>query len=151
MAIDLSVVITRDELSLADLELNEAPYKIARSGLDQGEASMRRITTDSPFVDGRTLISAVVDSRTAQLNIRVRRANNADVKTSLKELKAAFGQFTYTIAIAIDSNVITTMQCEVADYSIGESGKYDDHGFRAYQQMFTATIPYFLTSDEDYL
>ena len=112
--------VTRTELALADLDLNDkTTYGVMAAG--PGAKSWRRQTAESPFMHGRALVGAVLDTEVAPLRIRVKGSTDSVLNTNLNALLRAFEQFTYDLTLTIEG-VTYTWRCEPADYTIGDRG-----------------------------
>lgn len=139
-----SVVITRTELSLSDLELNTSSgddYKVIKNELAGGALGWRRQTVTSPFVEGRALINAVKDVVISPIGIRVTGSTQADLKSKMQALVNAFTQQSYQITETIGGQVWGVYQCEPADIVIGSGSVYHTEQFIAFKQEFRAQIP----------
>lgn len=137
----ISASITRSELLLAPLSL-EVPgqYQIMRSTLGPGAISWRRQTASSPFVHGQVLVNAVKDVATSTLGVRVIGGSASSLWSRIDTLLRAFEQFSFDLTVALDGQTFT-WRCQAADYSVGESGVFQDFHLRSLQQEVQFSIP----------
>ena len=140
--------ITRDELSLPildfgtlDLDADGAGVYIARDGWNIGENSYRRITAESPYINGRTLVHRVADTQTSTLKLRIKGSSQADLYDRMNELAIAFSQFSYTLTINVNGRKWSFL-CETADMSAGDGGSVNDLMLRSNIQYLNFTIPH---------
>ena len=138
--LDIAGFVTRDELSLADLDLNTDTYKIIRGGWGPGGVVWRRQTVQSPFSSGRYLTGRQKDQAVAPLAIRVTGTNEADCLGKVATLVAAFEQFEYQLSMTVET-VTYTWNCECADWTFGEGGALQTFHLRAYKQEVVFEIP----------
>jgi len=146
MANDLPVsyTITRSELSLSTLQLNTTPgnnYRVITDSMGTGDISHRRLTADSPWVPGETLVASVKEQVSMPLGIRVTAASNAALKADMTTVVNAFSQFSYTITVTLDSQTWGVYSCQPADFSIGDSGNYQNLQMITYRQEIYLQIP----------
>lgn len=140
---DLSIAcsVTRTELSEADLSLEDpGKYSIIRDTLGPGAISWRRQTVTSAYVHGAVLVGAVKDTAVAPLGIRVIGSSDSSLMSRMSTLLAAFEQFTYNLSVTLNGQT-WTWKCEPADYSVGDSGVFQDFHLRALQQEVRFSIP----------
>lgn len=130
----LSVWVTRTELGLADLQLNQLPYKV--SDWDPGQQAWRRTWVDSQMVHGRVLLHAAKEVRFGALDLLVAGDTQAGRDTNRTALTNAFSQFDYEVRRDIDGHV-QAWRCEPADWLFGE--RYVEHQ-REFQRV-TLTMP----------
>lgn len=138
--IAISYAITRGELGLADLALQDLAngYEVIEFG--PGSRSWRKETVKSAYVHGETLVSAVMDVQVAPLKMRVRGSTHAIADSRLKTVLDAFSQFVYSIGVVIDG-VTWIWTCQPADISVGESGDINKFQWMAKMFEVTASIP----------
>lgn len=113
--------ITRTSLSLSNLAIATATYDVMvdeGSLLDVGSVTWRRLTADSPYVNGRVLMAAVKDTPTMAVRIDVIGTDLADVQTKVGTLLTAVWQPSYQLSLTFDSATYT-WDCEPADASVG--------------------------------
>lgn len=139
---DVTVTVSRSELSLGSLVLSaDTGYYVSRKGIGPGDVSQRRITVDTPFTSGRTLVHAVKDVVTSPVDVRVVGTSVDQLFSKIDQLTAAFSQFRYSVQIDIEGHVETWV-CEPADYAVGSSGAYDDLMIRSNMQMVKLSVPH---------
>lgn len=139
---DLTITgsVTRTELALADLALNDDTYKIIRGSWGPGEVVWRRQAVSSPYVDGSFLVNATRDQVTTPLGIRVTGSSRTDCMNKVGTLCRAFEQFSYELTITVDGTDFT-YTCDPADYSWGEGGALQTFHIKAYKQEVNFMIP----------
>lgn len=115
-------------------------YEVNVEGLGPGPRTYRRETVTSPFVRGRFLIDAQLDSTTAPLSIWVGGNSAAQLSTRISALIAAFDQLTFTLTVVIDGETYE-WACEPADSVVGDSGTFDFWDLGAFQQVVHLNIP----------
>lgn len=122
--VSLSVLITRFGLSppLNSLELNDDPYTIGAE-MDIGKVTQRRITAESPFVDGEFLTQVTKGQSQGTLQVWVSGSTILQVRANIESLVTAFSQFEYTITTTTD-NAVWSYRCEPADYAVGFENVY---------------------------
>lgn len=113
-----SAYVTRSLLGLGHLDLLTDPYDILIEGLDPGQRSWRRTTAESPFVPGRVLMNAVLDTPTRLIPVDVSGTDLADVQTNVAALIAAFSQMHYQVHITLGTAEYAWV-CEPADLNVG--------------------------------
>lgn len=138
MAMTLSGSITRTELSLSALALNDDNYSIVEWG--PGELTWRRSSVGSPFVDGTYLVNAVKDQMSVSARIRVTGSNKGDCMNKVGTLLRAFEQSSYTLTVIVDGTTFS-YACEPADWSWGEGGQFQKFHNEAYKQEIGLMIP----------
>lgn len=120
----LSVVVTRAELSLSNLELQDPANGYSIYKIGPGAVSWRRETAKAMYAHGGTLVTAVKDLQVFPMGVRVRASSAATKETRLAVLLAAFSQFSYTVITTING-IDYTWVCQPADWSTGEGGEFD--------------------------
>lgn len=115
---DLSVIITRTELSLADLELNAAPYTVVGDGIEPGQTELERHQATSPFVDGTYTISSKRNQPSMVITLDVRGDTTAEINTNVDTLVNAFDQDVFEVAVTIDGQSFR-WRGERADRGVG--------------------------------
>ena len=118
-------------------------YRITRTGLGTGLGAMRRITAQSPWVRGRTLVAAVEDVVTDTLEVRVQGASQVDYEAKKAALVNAFRQDSYTVTVTVEGVSEVWANCEPADVSVGgQGGALDPFELRHFQQVVTMQVPH---------
>lgn len=136
-----SVEVTISREGDTDLVLScDTGYNIARNGIGPGAVSWRRITVQSPFVSGRTLVHAIRDVGEVPIKLRVVGDDAEDVHEKINALLQAVSQFSYTITVDIDG-VVYSWEAEPADWSVGEGGSWQDLHLRSNTQDVSLSIP----------
>lgn len=122
----LSLSVTRSELSLGDLDIIPANgYRVARHGIGPGALTMMRVTAESPFVHGQTLVHAKKNSVDMSLNIKVEGSSTYDALEKLNTLTDAFTQFEYEVYGEVDGYPFNWL-CDCADFEIGDGGQWNE-------------------------
>lgn len=121
----ISATVTRTELSLGDLQLNDGTnFTLTRDGFTPGSKSFRKETVDSPLVAGRYLLHAVADVVVSELKIRCSSTTDAGLAANVTAVVNAFSQFQYTVTVTING-VAWQYLCECADtIAVGDSGAF---------------------------
>ncbi len=123
MAIPVSVLVTRDELALADLQLETPGYcRVVEHG--PGTLQWRTTWVESPFAHGKYPTASVKELVKMPLRVRILGTTQAEMSSRLDELYEAFSQFTYEIAVSLDGTV-HRWTCWTADITPGESGVFN--------------------------
>ena len=108
--------ITRAELGLGNLSLNDASYKMDHPNEGWLESiQWEKHVVTSPFYDGDFLVNAVKKQSSITPRILVFGSSEADVSSKVNTLITAFSQFSYTVVYVKDTLEIT-FQCQPADY-----------------------------------
>lgn len=112
----VTATITRDELSLADLQLNDGDtYKIAGHNLDIGRVTRRREVAKSVFTHGGIEFASVLDMTTLSIGFDVFGSSLSQVRTNMNALIDAFSQKNYTVGLSIEGASFS-YACNAADY-----------------------------------
>lgn len=136
-----SLLVSRDELSLADLQLWAPPtFLLPEGGFAIGAQTHRRETITSPFTPGRFLIGLVPDVQVNRLVVQVRGSSGSDLRSLVGTVLAAFTQTSYTVTSNYDG-LIGSWDCEPADYSVGAEGVVDEFDLSFYEQAVTLLFP----------
>jgi len=136
----LSVHVSRAELALSNLELNDPANGYDVISVGPGSTSWRRETVKSPWVHGETLINAVKDVGIAPLSIRVMGSSAAQKETRLGALLAAFSQFNYVQTVTING-VGYAWACQPADWSVGDDGEFEKFFEMTHRSQVKLSIP----------
>lgn len=101
-----TVVISRTELSLADLTIDSegfGTYLVDKAGLGRvGTTPRETFATAPPWLNGRLRTAVVKDESTLVLTVRVQAASSSALDTAVAALEAAFDQFEYTVTKTVD-------------------------------------------------
>lgn len=111
-----AAVITRTQLSLADLTLSSAPYRILRRDYDPGATSLRRQVATSPYIAGGVVVDAVADIGQGSLTVLTTSTSQANLRSALSTLVAAFTQASWELQVSYDGSVYR-WACNAADYA----------------------------------
>lgn len=117
MALTLSATITRDELGLSDLNINDGVnYKVTTAFMG-GSVAWQRQTVSSPYIDGDVAISRRRPDVTETVEILVYGSGHANLRSNVGTLITAFTQEDYNLAFTFDGN-IRKYDCKCADYTV---------------------------------
>lgn len=138
--IDVSLVVTRDSLSLGTLQL-DAPgtYEIMEFG--PGGRTWRRNRIEGRYQHGGRSVGEVVASATLTGAVRVYGETWAQVRTRAQAMIDAFSQHAYIVVAEIDG-VIDYYACEPADVTIVGGDVWQKHHLMAKMQEYQFTMPY---------
>jgi hypothetical protein len=136
----LSYQVTREELGLGNLELQDPAngYEVVRFG--PGAMAWNRQTVKSPFIHGEVLVGATMGLETAPLTVRVRASTAAALDSRLAVLLAAFSQFAYFAGADINGQPYI-WACQPADWSVGENGEFNKFHVMAKIAEVSLSIP----------
>ena len=138
--LDISGYITRDELSLADLDLNTDTYKIIRDMWGPGVVQMEKQRVASPYINGSFPVSQKKQQVEMPLGIRVTGTGYTDCLNKVNTLLRAFEQFEYELSITVEGTEFKYTS-EAADYSFGDGGMFQTFHMMAYKQEVRFLIP----------
>lgn len=117
--INVSAWVTRTELSLGNLDVNDGANYVLARGITPGAVSWRKQFVESPFYEGRYVVHEVKDAVEMKIPFYVHGATYAAVHANLETLLAAFTeQSTYEVHTVIEG-VDHGWTCERADYEVG--------------------------------
>ena len=137
--IAVACFITRTELALADLNLNDGSnYKVI--GIGPGSLEWNRQYAGSPYVHGEVLVNAVKAQGNLPMSIRCKGTTQSAREANVAALCRALEQFVYNITLTIEG-VTYTWQCDPADYSLDEKGEISKFHRLAKQTVVTAQVP----------
>lgn len=111
------VSVSRGELGLADLDLNDHVNYFVSATVFGGTVSWRRQTVQSPFVEGQFTVGAVRDQVEDKFAIEVKGAGQVELQDNLRTLIDAFSQSTFNLTLQLDAAPYT-YSCEASDYAI---------------------------------
>lgn len=114
----ISLVISRDQLGLDDLELNDHVMSYISSQNFLGAAvQYQRNQIQSPFIDGQITTFRSLQSVQDNLTLEVLGGSHKTMINNLNTIVAAFLQDTYNLRIKFG---VTSIQyaCEAADYTV---------------------------------
>lgn len=109
--------VTRASLSLGNLSLADATYKIRKDAFDPGAVAWRRQWATSPFVHGSIEVNATKDITHGAMTVLVRGASASAIQTSVTTLITAMSQSTFALHVTLDGTD-WAWTCYRADYSV---------------------------------
>ena len=110
--------VTRTELTLADLDLNDMTKFILGQNINVGSVTWRKEAAQSPFIQGRIPVHEVKDAAESSIVVYVLGATHAALNANIKELLDAFTeQYSYILRINVEG-VDNQWECERADYEV---------------------------------
>jgi hypothetical protein len=134
-----SVVVTRKELGLPDLQLEQKnKYYIPDGTFSAGETGHRRVTSDSPMVKGRYPSSVVESERVANIGVHVI-STEANLQADSQVVIDAMSQFRYLLSWQWDG-LSGVWQCEAADWAVGQAGVLDQRFLELHTQIIYFTV-----------
>lgn len=117
MALTVTATVTRGDLGLSDLNINDHNnYSIAPNTMG-GATSWDRNQVSSPWVDGEITISRRRSNVMEPVLVNVYGVSQPDMLANLQTLVDAFCQNSFTMIIKLGSATYQ-YSCEAADYSI---------------------------------
>lgn len=114
----LSVEITRDELALANLELNAGNYRWSMSDLQEPGVIWDRREVSSPYVVGHTLVSRKKAMVQQQARLLVTGSTPSNLRGNVDTVVQAVSQFSFSLIFDPDSGSGWTWTCDSADYHV---------------------------------
>lgn len=132
--------VTRSELSLAALDLQQAGIYEILPGSGPGGLSWRRQTVRSVMMHGEALVGAVKDVQVAPLGVRVYGTTQSQLWSRVRTLLDAFEQFSYSLTLVI-GGITFTWECQPADSVVGEGGEFQKFHLMSLQTDVQLTIP----------
>lgn len=116
--ISISAVVSRDNLALSDLDINDKTnYVVAGPEVFGGNVTWDRKQVSSPVVDGEVTTYRRKMNVQDNLAVYVSADTQANLFTKIRTLIDAFTQDRYTLQFNIGGAVIQ-WDCESADYSV---------------------------------
>lgn len=113
--LDLGLLITRTELGLADLDLNDGTvYVMALDGIRPRGESWRREFARSPNVPGQRVVHAVLEADPLQVDVICKGDTWFDAHQNYETAVDAFRQTTFNVTETVDG-VTHLWQCTEAD------------------------------------
>lgn len=113
----VTATVTRTELGLAALALQDATYGIIQDSLDLGQVAWRRELATSPFAAGALEVGAVQEQGSGSLLVKVTGSSHSDLQSKVSTLVSAFKQASYTLTVNFDATAYA-WSCQRADYSL---------------------------------
>ena len=136
-----SVVVSRTELGLSDLQLEQKDkYYLPDGTFGAGETGHTRVTSDSPMVKGRYLSSIVESDRTGNIAVHVI-STEANLQADCQTIIDAMTQFRFMLAWSLDG-LSGTWQCETADWAVGQTGIVHVGFLKLHTQIVYFTVPH---------
>lgn len=114
----LDATVTRTELGLGVLHLNDHVNYILDDEILGGSTSWQRQTTKSPYVDGEFTVNRVLGDVEERISLDVLSDNHIGLQANIVQLVKAFSQARYTLTMYVDDSV-WAYDCEAADYTVG--------------------------------
>lgn len=109
--------ISRLELSLAPLDLNDhVNYQVASEILG-GSQTWRRMSVSSPYVDGEYTVNATRGRVEERFGVQVYAEDQQTLQENIGLLVDAVSQFRFQLRLEMDEAVYI-WQCEAADYTL---------------------------------
>jgi hypothetical protein len=138
MAASIVISATPSSITVNDT-LPSLGYYIDGAGLGDPLRQWRRGYAQSPWVDGKTLVSAVLDQGSLPLAVWVNGSSASTVKTRIDSLAAAVAQFTYTVTVTIGGSA-DVWTADPADWSL-DGQQWNGPALAAYWQRVNLAIP----------
>lgn len=116
--LDITALVSRDELALADLDINdEVNYRLAQQ-FRPGGVTWSKEFVESPFVHGRYVVGERKQSTEGSLGVFVTADTHAALHTNVETLVDAFTeQRTYVLRLVVEGQDLR-WKCERADYEV---------------------------------
>lgn len=130
------ISITRGELGLIALDLNDHVNYIVSEQLMGAQQTWNRQTVKSPFVDGEFTVHRAAGSRHEALGVQVLGGTQTQLQVNLQALTDALSQFRFQLTMVLDETS-RTWQCETADFTVD----YNQHRWMTRQVLVNAQIP----------
>lgn len=137
--ISISLSLSRVDAEDLHLEAPESGYELVSVG--PGGRVWRRDFVEGTYVHGRTLLNAVLETRTMPVVVRVKGDTWVEVRERAQDMIDALSQFVYLATLTIDG-VTDYLVCEPGDVAIAGSDSWDKHRIMDNQQEYVLTIPY---------
>lgn len=134
----LSLSLDRTSLSLSPLLIYpnraQGPFWISGAAgdeVDEPDFVYRyNYAPDSAYVAGKVLLAAVLDQATLPAVVRVLGTSATDLATKKAELRAALGQFSYSITLSLNG-VASTFSADCSTPAWGAVQRWMQVGFTA--------------------
>lgn len=120
--LSLSVLVTRDLLGLADLEINDFVNYYVSSEFLGADVSWNKNRAGSVFIDGSVAVSETRDVVTEPVTVEVLGDDGVDALANLATLREAFTQKTYELIVKVGGTEVLHYACEKANYKLGWTG-----------------------------
>lgn len=102
-------------------------YRVAAESFGQTAATMRRIETQNPVVEGKYLIHATPEQISETLKIYCYGQNMVDVMEKARTLQVAFTQFDYQLRVTMDTHR-EYWRCQTADWTMERAHTFVHNG-----------------------
>ena len=138
----ITLTISRDELSLADLTITSDPFGTAHHIPDEGvewpRFPMRRFyAPPSRITEGQSLLSAERDLGVMPATVYAHGSTMAALRTAMSSLEAALAQSTYEVTLVVSGETVGTWP---ADPETPEWGELDTGMARQFMAKATVTF-----------
>jgi len=120
--LSLQVEISRDNLGLLPLDINDHTNYYVAGDFLTGQLSWNRNQVGSPFLDDQITVYRTLNRVTRALTVEVLGTSIATMNTNMITLVAAFMQDTFHLAVVADTDLNLEYNCEAADYQVGWTG-----------------------------
>lgn len=100
----------------------------------------RRRTVEGPYMHGRRLLSAVLDTETLTILVRVKGTTWVGAMNRATELFDAFAQHSYTVTVVVDGRT-DTYQCEPGDIARVSGDTISKYHAMVNMQEYQMSIP----------
>ena len=117
MALTVAATVTRTDLGLSTLNINDHVNYALGSQILGGTVSWERNQVNSPWVDGDITVSRRRPNVQESVQINVYGDNQTEMLANIKEITEAFSQNSYQMTVTLNGQVYR-YQCESADYSV---------------------------------
>jgi hypothetical protein len=112
-----AATVTRSDLGLADLNINDQADYIIGSEMLGAMVTWDRKVVSSPFVNGDVTVHRRRGNVAERFSVYVLAATQSEMQTNIKALIDAFNQHKFNLSITLDSTVYTYI-CEASDYQV---------------------------------
>lgn len=130
------VTVTRAELALGPLDINDHLNFIVADKIMGGQATWNRQTAKSPFVDGEFTVHRSRAQLKDQMSVQVLGDTQTTMQANLATVIAAFTQFRFQMTLALEDGT-RIYNCETADYTVD----WDRLRWMSRQVLVTFDIP----------
>lgn len=136
MALTLAASVTRDELGMGDLNINDHTSYALGVNILGGQVAWQKQQVTSPYIDGDITITRRRPTVMETIEINVYGTNHSTLITRLKTLVQAFSQDTFNLGVSFNGT-LRQYQCEAADYSI----EYNQPKIHSHQCLVRFSVP----------
>jgi hypothetical protein len=143
MAFVVTAKVTRNDLGLTDLNINDHVNYSLSASIMGGTVSWERREATSPWVDGSVTTARRRQKATETMQVNVYGGTQSELLDNMRELVEAFSQNSYTLKIVLKGTDYH-YACEAADYSV-------EWGYKMHseQAMVTFQVPRHPTPKSD--